>query len=454
MTARWITALALLITTCVVARSADSPAPTRNWPQFRGPNASGIAESASPPVKWNVEEKQNVGWKTPIPGLGHSSPIIWEDKVFVTSAISGKENPELKVGLYGDIAPVEDDTSHRFMVYCLDRNSGKMLWERTAFTGKPKVKRHTKATHANSTMATDGKRVVAFFGSEGLYCYDLNGKPLWKQDFGMLDSGYFMVPSAQWGFASSPIIQDDMVIAQCDLQQGSFVAALNAKTGKEIWRNPRNEVPTWSTPTVVDSGGRKQVVLNGWKHIAGYDLKSGLEYWRLTGGGDIPVPTPVAGQGLIYITNAHGRMAPIYAIKDSASGNISLLADATSNSHIPWSHHREGGYMQTPIVYGDYLYVCRDHGVLSCYNAKTGERVYNERLGTGRTGFTASGVAADGRLYYSSEEGDIYVVKAGPKFELLAQNPMGEVCMATPAISGDTLYFRTRGHLVAIAEKK
>ena len=453
MTARWIHVSAGLIAFAISLSFADSPAPNTNWPQFRGLNASGIAEGATPPIKWNVEEKQTVAWKTPIPGLGHSSPIIWDDKVFVSSAISGKDNPELKVGLYGDIAPVQDDTAHRFMVYCVDRKTGKMLWERTAFTGKPKVKRHTKATHANSTMATDGKRVVAFFGSEGLYCFDMNGKQLWKQDFGLLDSGYFMVPSAQWGFASSPIIHDDLVIVQCDVQEGSFVAALNVKTGKEVWRNPRNEVPTWSTPTVVDSGGRKQVVLNGWKHIAGYDLKTGFEYWWLTGGGDIPVPTPVSGHGLIYITNAHGRLAPIYAIKDSAAGDISLQADTTSNSHIPWSHHREGGYMQTPIVYGDYLYVCRDHGVLSCYNAKTGERVYNERLGTGRTGFTASGVAADGRLYYTSEEGDIFVVKAGPKFELLAQNPMGEVCMATPAISGDALYFRTQGHLVSISQK-
>ena len=454
MAARTILACAAILAITLAMGFADSRSAGSNWPQFRGPNASGIAEGSSPPVKWNVEEKQNVAWKTPIPGLGHSSPIVWEDRIFVTSAISGKQNPELKVGLYGDIAPVEDDTAHRFMVYCLDRKTGKMLWERTAYTGKPKVKRHTKATHANSTMATDGKRVVAFFGSEGLYCYDLNGKLLWKEDLGLLDSGYFMVPSAQWGFASSPIIHDGLVIIQCDVQQGSFVAALNAETGKEVWRNPRNEVPTWSTPTVVESGGRKQVVVNGWKHIGGYDLKTGLELWRLTGGGDIPVPTPVAGHGLIYITNAHGRMAPIYAIKDSAAGNISLTAEATSNTHIPWSHHREGGYMQTPIVYGDYLYVCRDHGVLSCYNAKTGERLYNERLGTGRTGFTASGVAADGRLYYTSEEGDIYVVRAGPKFELQSQNPMGEVCMATPAIAGNNLYFRTQGHLVAISESK
>ena len=432
------------------AAAAYPRAANTNWPQFRGPNASGVAESSSPPSRWNVEAKQNLRWKTAIPGLGHSSPVIWDDRIYVTSAISGKDNPELKVGLYGNIAPVEDDTKHKFMVYCVDKGSGKILWERAAYTGVPKVKRHTKATHANSTMATDGKHVVAFFGSEGLYCYDPNGKLLWKKDFGLLDSGYFMVPSAQWGFASSPVIHDGKVIIQCDVQKDSFIAALDVKSGDEIWRNPRTDVPTWSTPAIVG----KQIVVNGFKHIAGYDLKSGMELWRMTGGGDIPVPTPVAGHGLIYITNAHGRLAPIYAIKESAKGDITLGDGAVSNAHIPWAHLREGGYMQTPVLYGDYLYVCRDHGVLSCYNAKTGERVYNERLGTGRTGFTASGVAADGRLYYSSEEGEIFVVKAGPKFEVLAQNPMGEVCMATPAISGDSLYFRTQGHLVAISEKK
>jgi outer membrane protein assembly factor BamB len=401
-------------------------------------------------LKWNGEEGVNVAWKTPIRGLGHSSPIIWKDRIFVTSAISGKANPELKVGLYGNITPVEDDTSHKFMVYCLNRKTGKIVWERTAYSGVPKVKRHTKATHANSTMATDGRRIVAFFGSEGLYCYDMGGRLVWKKDLGLLDSGFFMVPSAQWGFASSPIIHQGKVFIQCDVQKGSFVAALDLKNGDEIWRTPREDVPTWSTPAIIGN----TLVVNGWKHIGGYDFKTGKEVWKLTGGGDIPVPTPISAHNLIYITNAHGRMSPIYAIKTTATGDISLASDSASNEHISWSHHREGAYMPTPLVYGDYLYVSRDNGLLGCYNAKTGERIYNERMGTGRTAFTASGVAADGRLYYSSEDGDIYVVKAGPKFELLATNPMGEVCMTTPAIAGDALYFRTQSHLVAIAQKK
>lgn len=426
-----------------------------NWPSFRGVNASGVAEGHDTPTAWNVEEKKNVAWKTPIPGLGHSSPIVWGDRIFVTTAVSGKENPELKVGLYGNIEPVQDDTVHQWKVYCLDKKTGKVLWQKTAHQGVPKVKRHTKATQANSTMATDGKDVVAFFGSEGLYCYDLSGNLRWKKDLGLLDSGFFMMPEAQWGFASSPILHDGKVLVQCDVQKGSFVAAFDVKDGREIWRTPRADVPTWSTPTVYrDSAGRTQLIVNGWKHIGGYDANTGKELWRLTGGGDIPVPTPVVGHGLIYITNAHGRMAPIYAIRDSATGDLSSTESAAAAPHIAWSLTREGAYMQTPLVYGDYLYNCRDNGILSCYEAKTGKRIYQERLGTGRTGFTASSVAASGKLYLTSEEGDIYVVQAGPEFKLLSVNPMGEICMATPALSEGTVFFRTQGHLVAIRETK
>ncbi|MFN3649532.1 MAG: PQQ-binding-like beta-propeller repeat protein [Armatimonadota bacterium] len=434
----------------LLARGALAAPAAAHWPSFRGPNASGVSPVRGLPLKWDAAAGTGVRWKTPIRGLGHSSPVVWGDRVYVTSAVSGKENPELKVGLYGDIRPVEDDTVHRWLVFCLDRKSGKVLWERTAHEGVPKVKRHTKATQANPTMATDGKHAVAFFGSEGLYCYAPDGKLLWKKDFGVLDSGYFMVPAAQWGFASSPVIHDGVVVVQCDVQKGGFVAALDVRNGSELWRTPRNDVPTWGTPTVHTANGRTQVIVNGWKQIGGYDLKTGAELWRLTGGGDIPVPTPVVAHDLIFITNAHGRMAPIYAIRLDAKGDISLPEGATTNAHVAWSTHREGGYMQTPIVYGDHLYVCRDNGALSCYEARTGARVYQERLGTGRTGFTASPVAADGRLYFTSEDGDIYVVKAGEKFELLSVNPMGEVCMATPAIAPEMLVFRTQAHMVAV----
>jgi outer membrane protein assembly factor BamB len=423
---------------------------TIHWPQFRGPGASGIAEGSKLPTVWNVEEKKNVLFKTPLPGLGHSSPIIWGEKVFVTTAVSPKNN-DLKVGLYGDIEPVADDSEHQWQVHCLNKRTGKILWQQTACKGVPKIARHPKSTQASATMATDGKRVLAFFGSEGLYCYDLAGKLLWKRDFGVLDSGYYMVATAQWGWASSPIFAGDKIIIQCDVQKGSFLAALDPATGKDIWRTPRNDVPTWSTPTLCTLGGKPQIICNGWKHIGGYDLKTGKSLWKLTGGGDIPVPTPIVGQGLIFITNAHGRQAPIYAVRPSATGELILPPEGMGSLHFGWGILRGGAYMQTPLVVGEHLYVCNDAGILSCYDAVSGQRLYQERMGTGRTGFTASAVAANGKLYYTSEEGDIFVVQAGPKFKLLSQNPMGEVCMATPAISENVLYFHTQGHLVGIA---
>jgi outer membrane protein assembly factor BamB len=446
-------AILLLLATLLPVQPSKARAPEIHWPTFRGPNASGIAEGFTTPIRWNVSAGENVKWKTPIPGLGHSSPVIWGNQLFITTAISGQTNAELKVGLYGDIKPVEDDTTHKWMVYCLDKRTGKVIWEKVAYTGVPKIKRHPKATHASSTPATDGRHVVAMFGSEGLYCYDMKGKLLWKKDLGVLDSGFFMVPSAQWGFASSPIIFEDKVFLQCDVQKGSFVAAFNIKDGSEIWRTPRQEVPTWSSPTVYRSGDRTLLLLNGYQHIGGYDAATGKEVWRLRGGGDIPVPTPIVAHDLVFITNSHGRMAPIYAIRLDASGDISLGENATSNKYVAWSVPRDGAYMITPLIYGDYLYSSKNNGVLFCFEAKTGNRVYQERLGDGTTGFTASPVAAAGKLYYSSEDGDIYVVKAGPKFEVLAQNDMGDICMATPAISEGTLFFRTQGHVVAITEK-
>ncbi len=446
-----------------IAALMASAAPARrsgvDWPQFRGPNASGLAEGYPTPTTWEVEAKHNLLWKTPIPGLGHSSPTIWGDRLFVTTAISGNAQAELKVGLYGDVTPVNDDTVHRWLALCLDKKTGRIVWQQTAHSGVPRIKRHTKATHANSTMATDGRHVVAFLGSEGLFCYDFAGKLLWKKDFGPLDAGWYFMPGAQWGFGSSPVIHNGVVFIQCDVQKGSFVAALDVKDGRELWRTPRNEVPTWGTPTVLGSGESAQVVVNGYKHIGAYHARTGAELWKLKGGGDIPVPTPVAGHGLVFITNAHGLMAPIYAIKTTATGDISLKPEETRNDHIAWMTPRDGGYMQTPLVVGDYLYVCRDNGVLSCYNAKTGERLYQERLSPGRTGYTASGVAAlagpaDGKLYYTSEVGEVHVLRAGPRFEILATNQLGEVCLTTPAISEGKLFFRTQRHVVAIGERR
>lgn len=423
-----------------------------NWPSFRGKFAGGIAENYPTPVSWDVGASKNIKWKTPIPGLAHSSPVIWEDRVFVTTAVREKGEPELKIGLYGNIEPVKDDSVHEWKVFCLNKESGKVLWEKTAHKGVPKVKRHPKATHANSTPATDGKHVVAFFGSEGLYCYDLDGNLIWKKDFGLLDSAFFLAPSAQWGFASSPVVHDGMVVVQCDALNTAFLAALDIKTGKEIWRTPREDVPTWSTPTIHVGSGTTQIIVNGFKHIGGYDFKTGKELWKISGGGDIPVPTPVVADDLVFVNSAHGKLSPIYAIKLDSKGDISLEGEQTSNASIVWSVRRGGAYMQTPLIYDGYLYNLQWNGSLGCYKAETGEPVYREQLGK-MTGFSASGVAADGKLYFASEEGDIFVIKAGPEFEVLATNAMKDECMATPAISEGVLYFRTHHYLVAVSDK-
>ena len=307
-----------------------------------------------------------------------------------------------------------------------------------------------KATHANSTLATDGERIIAFFGSEGLYAFDMKGTQIWKKDLGVLDAGFYMVPGAQWETGSSPILHDDVVVVQADVQKGSFVAAFDAKTGKELWRKTREDVPTWSTPTVHDVNGRTQLLVNGMRHVGAYDFKTGEVIWKLSGGGDIPVPTPVVSDGLVYITNAHGMMSPVYAIKDTATGDVSLKDGAATNSAVVWSYPRGGGYMATPLIYRGLLYVVTYNGVLTAYDAKTGEKKFTQRLADGTTAFTASPVAADGKVYFASEDGRVLVLKAGPTYELMSTNDMGESTLASPALSEGLMFWRTQGHVVAV----
>ncbi len=437
-----------------LAIAAETPAPAAsNWPSFRGAGARGIAEGAPTPTKWDVGSGQNVLWTTPIPGLAHSSPVVWGDSVFVTTAIRAGGQAPLKVGLYGDIGAAEDDGAQRWVVYRLDRKTGKVVWERTAFEGKPRQRRHPKSSHANSTPATDGKHVVVLFGSEGLLCYDWKGRLVWKKDLGVLQASFFTVPDAQWGFGSSPVIDEGVVYVQADVLNGGFLGAFDVRSGKEIWRTPRQDVPTWSTPTFHQVGDRKLVLVNGWKHAGAYDARTGSEVWKLRGLGDIPVPTPFVADGLVFITQAHGPGSPVYAVKVEAKGDVSLAGDARSNESVVWSIERGGAYLPTPVVYQGLLYLCQHNGVLNVFRARTGEKLYQERLGGGNVGFTASLAAADGKVYVSSEDGDVYVVKAGESFDLLAKNPMGEVLMTTVAIADGTLFFRTRSRLLAVGSR-
>lgn len=441
----------MILAVCLTAAVANGEPASIHWPSFRGPSASGVVDGRPLPANWSIESGENVKWKTPIPGLAHSSPIIWGDRVFVTTVISSDPNPLLKVGLYGESPDHPENVEHDFRVYCLDRKSGKITWEKTAVRSIPKVKRHIKATHANCTPATDGKHVVALFGSEGLYCYDVDGKLLWQKDLGVLDSGPAGANELQWGFASSPIIHDGKVIFFCAVRNESYIAAFDVRDGKEHWRTPREIDPCWATPTVHVGSDRTQVITNGYKQLGGYDLATGQELWRMRSRGDVPVPTPIVAHDLIFITNAHGGDSPVYAIRTTATGDITLPEGATTNEYIAWSHMKIGNYMQTPLVYGDLLYCCRDSGILACYEAKTGEKKYRERLADG-VGFTASPVAGDGKIYFASEEGDVYVIQAGPEYKLLATNKMGEICMATPAISDGNLFFRTQRNVISIGK--
>jgi outer membrane protein assembly factor BamB len=423
----------------------------QNWPQFRGPGASGVAEGHSA-VTWDGEKLENTRWKTKIPGLGHSSPVVWGNKVFVTTAVTTAAKDETRYGLYGDVAPVKDDPRHTWKVYALDKQTGKVLWERTAYDGVPKVKRHPKSTHSDSTPATDGKYLVALFGSHGLYAYNLDGKLLWKQDVGMLDSGWFYDPDYQWEHGSSPIIYRDLVIIQADVQKDSFIAAYSIKNGKLVWKTSREEISSWGTPTVYEGKTRAELIANGSRAIRGYDPMTGKELWRLTPNSEVTTPTPIVAHDLIYVTSGYRPIQPIYAIRLGASGDITLKDGKESSEFIAWSKTRGGPYMPTPVVYGDLLYTCSNQGVLTAYNAKSGERIYQERLGGKGGAFTASPVAADGKIYLSSEDGEVFVVKAGPKYELLATNRVGEVMMATPAISDGLVIIRAHNHLFAFGD--
>ena len=423
----------------------------QNWPQFRGPNATGVTEGPAKPVKWDASTSLNVRWKTAIPGLSHSSPVVWGDKIFVTTAVSSAPKDETRFGLYGDVEPVKDDPKHTWKVFCIDKSTGKILWERTAYEGIPKVKRHPKSSHAASTPVTDGKYLIVNFGSEGLYAYDFDGKLLWKQDLGVLDSGWFYDVDYQWEYGSSPIIYKNLVILQADIQKNSFIAAYDIKTGKLVWKTPREELSSWGTPTVYEGKQRAELIANGTKAIRGYDPATGKELWRLGPMSEITAPTPFVAHDLIFVTSGYPPVQPIYAIRPGGNGDLTLKDGKESSEFIAWSKQRGGPYMSTPVVYGELLYSCSFSGVLTAYNAKTGERVYQERLGGA---FTASPVASDGKIYLAGEDGDVFVVKAGPKYELLAKNPVGEVMMATPAISDGLVIVRTISHLFAFGETR
>jgi outer membrane protein assembly factor BamB len=439
---------------CLAALSlAAQPAPP-NWPRFRGPDAAGIADGQHLPTRWDGTSGTNIRWKVPIAGLAHSSPIVWGDRVFVTSAISSQPNASFKPGLYGDGDASPDRSSHRWVVTAIDRRTGKTIWERTAVEGVPKQKRHIKSTYASSTPVTNGRIVVAYFGSQGIHAFDLDGKPQWQKDLGRVDAGAYDLPEYEWGTASSPIIFNDLVIVQVDQQKGSFLIALNATTGETVWKTLRDELPSWGTPTVYRStraGRGPEVVTNASNFIRGYDPATGKELWRLGGSSKITAPTPVFTEDFILVASGRRDEKPIFMIRPGSRGDITLGAGQTSNAAVVWSKRGRGPYMPTPLIYHDQVYVLGNDGIFDAYDLRSGSEVYRERIPHHGSGFSASPIVSDGHIFLSSEDGDMFVVSAGPSFSMVGTNPMGEPLMATPAIVDGTMYVRGQHHLFAIA---
>src|SRR3989442_1392329 len=344
--------LFLSLIAVVLSLAASPIVSAQTWRMCRGPAASGVADGSPTPVKWDAATGENVVWKPPVPGVSVSSPIVWGDRVFVSTAVSSDASAGIRTGLYGDVEPAKDVSKHSWKLVALDKRTGKVLGERVAHEGIPKTKRHPKSSQATATPVTDGRRVIVSFGSEGLYAYDVDGKLLWTKDLGVLNAGWFYDPDYEWGIGSSPIIWKNLVVVQCDIQKNSFLAAFDVATGQPVWRTPREEIPSWSTPTVFEAGGRPGPVTPATAVSRGYDPSNGKELWRLSGNSEITIPTPIVGPGFVVITNGYRGVQPIYAIKPGASGDISVKENQ-SGPFVAWSATRGGPYIPTPVIYGD-----------------------------------------------------------------------------------------------------
>jgi len=436
-----------LITASFAISIAAKPGST-NWPQWRGPDGQGVSAEKGLPDEWS--ETKNVRWKTPIEGLGHSSPIIWGKKIFLTTALDGEVIPGRTAGVTHKMSDGSDfvhpdavgaNLRHTFKVICLDRTTGKILWERVAYEGPVYDSRHRKASFASSTPATDGKYVYAFFGSEGLYAYDFNGKLVWKQtNLGKLGT-------ASVGYGVSPVLYQNLVIMQCDDSgMNSFMAAFDKKTGKEVWRTPRKVDVTWTTPVLVHTAkGSVELVAAAAEFIIAYDPLTGKELWRHKGLESNAVPTPVVQNDLVVITS--GAPAKIaLAIRAGGSGDI------TGTSQLVWSYKKGTAYVPSPILYGDYVYLTTDRGLLSCLDAKTGKVEYEGARVPVPATFSASPVAYEGKILMTSEDGETFVVKAGPKHEIIKTNSLGEPVYASPAIADGGIYIRGERNLFAIGK--
>lgn len=412
-----------------------------SWPQWRGPSGQGISAEKNLPSYWTATT--NIKWKTTIPGRGHSSPIVWGNRVFVTTAIEGEAVPGAKAAkhMMGDKEFVHPDSiganrKHLFKVISLDRETGKVLWEQTAFEGTPYDDRHRKSSYAASTPATDGRNVYAFFGSEGLYAYDMKGKLIWKADLGKLGT-------VGMGTGTSPILYENLVIVQCDEENGeaSFIVGIDKRTGQQVWKTTRKIQVSWSTPLLVRTTKRAELITSGTELVVSYDPKTGEELWRHKGVASNAIPSPVAGADLVFLSAGFPEKIAM-AISLGGSGD---LGDA-----VVWKYTKGTAYVPSPILYGDYLYLTSDRGILTCLDAKTGDVKYEGGRVPIPASFTASPIAFDGKILLTSEDGDTFVIKAGPKHEVIATNSVGEPVYASPAVADGNIFIRGERNLYCI----
>jgi outer membrane protein assembly factor BamB len=433
-----------MVVAAAVILAANGGAEPAYWPQWRGPQGQGISAEKELPTEWSAT--QNVAWKTAIPGLGHSSPIVWGSRVFLTTAVEG---PVVKPGSTGvrhtidgqdfvHPAGVGADKQHTFKVLAVDADTGKILWERTAWEGVPYDTRHRKGSFASPTPVTDGQAVYAFFGSEGLYAYDFEGKELWKADLGGI--GTMGV-----GVGTSPVLYGDLLILQCDEDNGdkSFITALDRKTGKPVWRVARKAQVTWATPILVKAEGRDELVTAGAEAIVSYDPRTGTELWRSKGLESNAVPTPVAEKDVVVVSSGYPAKIAM-AIKAGGSG------DVTGSPRVLWSYNKGTAYVPSPILYDGHVYLMTDKGLVTCLDAKTGAVKYEGGRVPVPAGFMASPVAYDGKIVLFSEDGDAFVLKAGPVHEVLRTNALGEPIFASPALSEGRLFIRGARHLYCV----
>ena len=423
--------------------------PEARWPQFRGPGSLGVADGAGLPDRWSTRE--NVAWKTEVPGRGWSSPVVWGDHVFLTTVVTDGEVESPKKGLYfGGERKDIPQAEHRWLVLCLDLATGQERWRREVHRGIPPNQLHVKNTYASETPVTDGVRVYALFGNVGLFCLDFEGQPVWSTNWPPVKTRY------GWGSAASPVLHGDRLFVVNDNEDKSFAVALDTRTGRQLWRVDRDEPSNWATPFVWPHAGRTELVTPGRHKVRSYSL-DGQPLWELGGMSSIVIPTPFTKFDLLFVSSGYvgDKARPIFAVRPGAAGDISLAAGETNNAFIAWHQPAAGPYNPSPLVYGDHLYVLFDFGFLSCHDARTGQVVYDKQRvrPSGSTAFTASPWAADGKIFALSEDGETFVFQAGAEYRLLHVNPLEEMCLATPALAGDRLLIRTLGRLYCLRRK-